>query len=71
MSVSGGSAAAASKKGGKGGKSGPAGGLQLDAEWVVEHAAMVERLLPGGGCPLPPPCCIGATRARACQQLVL
>lgn len=22
--------------------------MQLDDEWVVEHAAMIERLLPGG-----------------------
>ena len=39
-----------SKKGGKGGKPQPAagGGLQLDDEWVVDHAVMLERLLPGG-----------------------
>ena len=24
------------------------GGLQLDDEWVVDHAVMLERLLPGG-----------------------
>ena len=41
---------AAPKKGGaKGGKAGGGGGgLSLDEEWVLEHAAMVERLLPGG-----------------------
>lgn len=46
-----GPAAAGGKKGGKGGKASggsSSGGLQLDDEWVVEHAAMVERLLPGG-----------------------
>lgn len=44
-------AAGGAKKGGKGGKGGSVAGggsLQLDDEWVVEHAAMVERLLPGG-----------------------
>ena len=45
-----GAAGGASKKGGKGGKPQAAagGGLQLDDEWVVEHAVMLERLLPGG-----------------------
>lgn len=38
----------ASKKGGSKGGKAAGGGLQLDNEWVVEHAAMVERLLPGG-----------------------
>ncbi len=41
------SSAPAGKKGKAGGKAG-GGGLQLDDEWVVEHAAMIERLLPGG-----------------------
>lgn len=55
VSVTAGSSAgsAGGKKGGgsKAGKAQPAGGgagLQLDDEWVVEHAAMVERILPGG-----------------------
>lgn len=40
----------AGKKGGKAGKAqtGGGAGLQLDEDWVVEHAAMVERILPGG-----------------------
>ncbi|PRW61426.1 odr-4-like protein [Chlorella sorokiniana] len=43
------SSAPAGKKGKAGGKAGGGGGgLQLDDEWVVEHAAMIERLLPGG-----------------------
>jgi len=49
--------AGGAKKGGKSGSSrssGSSGGMELDDEWVVEHAAMVERLLPGGACPAPP-----------------
>lgn len=48
-----GTAGSTGKKG-SGGKAGKAqaggggAGLQLDEEWVVEHAAMVERILPGG-----------------------
>ncbi len=53
ISVTAGTAGSTGKKG-SGGKAGKAqaggggAGLQLDEEWVVEHAAMVERILPGG-----------------------
>ena len=45
----GGAAAAPAKKGG-GAKAKPAagGGLELDREWIAEHARQVSRLLPGG-----------------------
>ena len=50
----------AGKKGKAGGKAG-GGGLQLDDEWVVEHAAMIERLLPGGA--------LGWCRAREASRV--
>ena len=44
--------AAPAKKAGGGAKAKAAGGgLELSREWVVEHAAQVSRLLPGGQCP--------------------
>ncbi|KAL4424038.1 hypothetical protein ABPG75_001339 [Micractinium tetrahymenae] len=54
VSVTAGSSASSAGKKGGGGKAGkaPAGsggaGLQLDEDWVLEHAAMLERILPGG-----------------------
>lgn len=44
-----GSAPAPKKAGGKGGKAAAGGGaVELDREWVVEHAVQVASMLPGG-----------------------
>lgn len=41
--------APAPKKAGKGGKAAGGGGaVELDREWVVEHAVQVASMLPGG-----------------------
>ena len=49
-STSGGPAKGTKAKAGGSGTTVAAASVQIDVDWVSEHAAQVARMLPGGGC---------------------